>query len=50
MESNFLLQIAEQYLKAAKELEANDKIEESFKKYKEAANKLLYLYQNENDP
>ena len=43
MESNFMLNIANEYMKAARDLEANNKIENAFKKYKEAANKYMYL-------
>ena len=42
--------MANEYMKTAKDLENNNKIENAFKKYKEAANKYMYLYQTEMDP
>ena len=41
--SFMLYEMAQEYMKIAKELELKDKIEQAFKYYKEAANKLLYL-------
>lgn len=47
---NFIYSLAIQYLKTAQELESKGKIEDSFKNFKEAANKFHFLVKNEEDP